>query len=373
MSPRKQFSGAYKARVALAALKEQKTTQVIASEYGVHPTQIAAWKKEALAVLAEGMQDKRRRRETDRQEQEAALHEQIGKLTMQVEWFKKNRCLPVRERRTMINQDDARMSVREQCRLLEVARSGVYYAPALAREVEVRQVLLDMQTRRPAYGTRKLRQLLVRAGYRVEIDLVRRMKKEMGLRAILPKPRLSMNGRPHRRFPYVLTDVVVRRPNQVWVTDITYVRLPSGFVYVVAINDLYSRYIVAWDLSTSLEAGFCVRTLEEALARHGVPEIFNSDQGVQFTSEEFVAVLERAGVRISMDGKGRVFDNILMERFWRTLKQEEVYQKRYESVMASREGIGAFVVFYNHDRLHAALEYRTPADVYGVTPNQEVA
>jgi putative transposase len=275
----------------------------------------------------------------------------------------------------MINQEDARMSVREQCRLLEVVRSGVYYAPAPApaREVAMRQALLDMQTRRPAYGTRKLRQLLVRAGYRVEIDLVRRMKKEMGLRAILPKPRLSMNGRPHRRFPYVLTDVVVRRPNQVWVTDITYVRLPSGFVYVVAINDLYSRYIVAWDLSTSLEAGFCVRTLEEALARHGVPEIFNSDQGVQFTSEEFVAVLERAGVRISMDGKGRVFDNILMERFWRTLKQEEVYQKRYESVMASREGIGAFVVFYNHDRLHAALEYRTPADVYGVTPNQEVA
>lgn len=195
----------------------------------------------------------------------------------------------------------------------------------------------------------------------------------MGLRAILPKPRLSMNGRPHRRFPYLLKDVVVTRPNQVWATDITYVRIPSGFVYVVAIIDLYSRYIVAWDLSTSLEAGFCVRTLEEALARHGAPEIFNSDQGVQFTSEEFVAVLERAGVRISMDGKGRVFDNILMERFWRTLKQEEVYQKRYESVMASREGIGAFVVFYNHDRLHAALEYRTPAEVYGITPNQEVA
>lgn len=275
----------------------------------------------------------------------------------------------------MIDRNDPEMSVREQCRLLVVARSGVYYelAPESARDGELRQALVEMQARQPAYGTRKIQNLLERAGYDVGIDMVRRMKKEMGLRAILPKPRLSMNGRPHRRFPYLLKGVVFTRPNQVWATDITYVRIPSGFVYVVAIIDLYSRYIVAWDLSTSLDAGFCVRTLEQAMARHGVPEIFNSDQGVQFTSEEFVAVLERAGVRISMDGKGRVFDNILMERFWRTLKQEEVYQKRYESVMAAREGIGAFMAFYNDERIHASLDYGTPAEVYEARAKQEAA
>lgn len=278
----------------------------------------------------------------------------------------------------MIDREDPEMSVREQCRLLSVARSGLYYEAAqeTAQGEELRHALLDLQVRLPSYGTRKLQALLARAGYHVGVDMVRRLKNEMGLRAVLPKPRLSMNGKAHRKFPYLLKGVVVTRPNQVWATDITYVRMPAGFVYVVAIIDLYSRYIVAWDISTSLEAGFCVRTLEEAMARHGVPEIFNSDQGVQFTSEEFLAVLECAKVRISMDGKGRVFDNILMERFWRTLKQEEVYLRRYESVGGAREGIAAFMVFYNEERIHASLDYRTPAEMYlagHARPAQEAA
>lgn len=278
----------------------------------------------------------------------------------------------------MIDRNDPEMSMREQCELVGVARSGLYYEAVTetAQERELRQALVDLQVRVPSYGTKKLRNLLVKAGYQVGVDKVRRMKKEMGLRAVQAKPRLSLNGQEHRKFPYLLKGVAVTRPNQVWATDITYVRIPAGFVYVVAIIDLYSRYIVAWDISTSLEAGFCVRTLEEAMAQHGVPEIFNSDQGCQFTSEEFLAVLERAKVRISMDGKGRVFDNILMERFWRTLKQEEVYLKRYENVAEAREGIAAFMVFYNGERIHASLDYRTPSEVYAdrnARPSQEAA
>ncbi len=266
----------------------------------------------------------------------------------------------------MIGWNDPEMSMREQCELVGVARSGLYYEAVAetAQERELRQALVDMQVRLPSYGTKKLRNLLMKAGYQVGVDKVRRMKKEMGLRAVQAKPRLSLNGQEHRKFPYLLKGVAVTRPNQVWATDITYVRIPAGFVYVVAIIDLYSRYIVAWDISTSLEAGFCVRTLEDAMARHGVPEIFNSDQGCQFTSEEFLAVLERAKVRISMDGKGRVFDNILIERFWRTLKQEEVYLKRYEDVAGAREGIAAFMTFYNEERIHTSLDYWTPSEVY---------
>lgn len=274
----------------------------------------------------------------------------------------------------MIDREDPEMSIREQCELAGLARSGLYYEPAplTAEDEELKQALLERQTRLPSAGTKKLRSMLVRAGYCVGVDMVRRLRKEMGLRAVMPKRRLSLNGKPHRKFPYLLKGVSVTRPNQVWATDITYIRIPAGYVYVVAIIDLYSRYIVAWDLSTNLAAGFCVKTLEAAIARYGAPEIFNSDQGCQFTSEEFLAVLERANVQISMDGKGRVFDNILIERFWRTLKQEEVYLMRYENVAEAREGVAAFMVLYNEERPHQSLDYRTPAEVYA-EPRQEVA
>jgi len=260
------------------------------------------------------------------------------------------------------------LSVRTQCELLGIARSGLYYEEAVASERAglLRELLLEEHLKAPVYGARKLAAAAQRMGYPVGRKLVGRLMKDLGIKAISSHRRVSLSGagKNRRRYPYLLHGLTITRPNHVWATDITYLRLSSGFVYLVALIDLHSRYIVGWTLSTSLDAVFCVETLERAMRQHGTPEIANMDQGCQFTSEEYLGALESAGVRISMDGKGRVFDNILIERFWRTVKYEEVYLRRYESVSEAREAIGAFIRFYNEQRLHQSLAYQTPAEVY---------
>jgi putative transposase len=224
--------------------------------------------------------------------------------------------------------------------------------------------LLDEQyTRTPFYGVRKMTRWLHELGYGADVKRVRRLLRKMGLEAVYPKPRLSQGGAEHRRFPYLLRGVAIERANQVWSTDITYIRLRQGFVYLVAILDWYSRYVLAWELSNTLDASFCVEALKRALER-GHPEIFNSDQGAQFTCEEFLGVLEDAGVRISMDGRGRVFDNIFVERLWRSVKYEEVYLHDYETVDDARTGLERYFPFYNDERFHEALDYRTPSAVH---------
>lgn len=224
--------------------------------------------------------------------------------------------------------------------------------------------LLDEQyTRTPFYGVLRMTHWLRRQGWRVNVKRVRRLLRRMGLAAIYPKPRLSVAMPGHRIYPYLLRDMKIRMPDQVWATDITYIRMRCGFVYLVAIMDWFSRYVLSWQISGTLEVAFCVAALEWALAL-GRPQIFNSDQGSQFTSESFTGRLQRQGVLISMDGRGRVLDNIFVERLWRTLKYEEVYLKDYGDVAEAVENLGAYFQFYNHERLHQALNYRTPADVY---------
>ena len=200
-------------------------------------------------------------------------------------------------------------------------------------------------------------------GYTADVKRVRRLLREMGIEAIYPKPRLSLGGPEHRKFPYLLSGVPIQRVNQVWSTDITYIRLRQGFVYLVAIMDWYSRYVLAWRLSNTLDASFCVEALKDAL-RRGCPEIFNMDQGAQFTCEDFLGVLEGGGIQISMDGRGRVFDNIFIERLWRTVKYEEVYLGDYETVSDAEDGLGRYFPFYNGERMHQSLDYRTPAAVH---------
>jgi putative transposase len=204
-------------------------------------------------------------------------------------------------------------------------------------------------------------------GYGVGPKRVRRLLRALGLMAVYAKPHLSLNPLEHRRFPYLLTGVAIVRPNQVWSTDITYIRLREGFVYLAAILDWYSRYVLAWELSISLEVGFCLAALERALASQR-PEIFNTDQGVQFTSTQFQAPLVSAQVRLSMDGRGRVFDNIFVERLWRSVKYEEVYLKDYQNVPEARNGLRHYFQFYNQQRLHQALDYRTPQNVHFGAP-----
>jgi putative transposase len=251
--------------------------------------------------------------------------------------------------------------------LLGLGRSSYYYELAQESEENLRlmQLIDEQYTQTPFYGIPRMTAWLkdLDLGFAVNHKRVQRLMRLMGLEAVYPKPKLSQSNQEHQIYPYLLRDVTIIRPNQVWSTDITYIRLVHGFVYLVAIMDWYSRYVLSWEISNSLEASFCLEALEKALAI-GTPEIFNSDQGVQFTSQDFTGRLEAAGISISMDGRGRVFDNIFIERLWRSLKYEDIYLKDYDSAVAVVEGLGRYFPFYNSERLHQGLGYRTPEVVY---------
>ena len=267
--------------------------------------------------------------------------------------------------RALIETGHAQLSVRRQCGLLGLNRASFYYEAATETEDNLRLMrLLDAEyTRHPFYGSRKLTRWLRDQGEEVNRKRVQRLLRVMGLEAIYPKPRLSQGGKGHRVFPYLLRGLTVARPDQVWSTDITYVPLTTGFMYLAAILDWYSRYVIAWRLSNTLDSSFCLEMLEEAL-RQGRPEIFNTDQGVQFTAQAFTGRLEAAGVQVSMDGRGRCLDNVFVERLWRTVKYEDIYLYRYEGVQELQRGLQRYFPFYNEERLHQSLDYRTPAAVY---------
>jgi putative transposase len=256
-------------------------------------------------------------------------------------------------------------SIRRQCELIGLSRTALYYKPQGERveNFELMRLLDEQYTRTPFYGVERMTAWLRGQGYEINRKRVRRLLRTMGLEAVYPKPRLSDPQAGHRIYPYLLRDVEVDRVNQVWSTDITYIRLWQGFVYLVAVMDWYSRYVLAWEVSVSLESSFCVSTLDWAL-RQSQPEIFNSDQGSQFTSEVFTERLRERGIHISMDGRGRALDNIFVERLWRSVKYEEVYLKDYRSVMEAIQGLRAYFEFYNSERLHQSLNYQTPEAVY---------
>jgi putative transposase len=267
-------------------------------------------------------------------------------------------------RRQAINRR-LKISIKCQCSLLKVNRSSFYYQPVGISELELTLMkLIDQKyLETPFYGSRKMTEELKREGYPVNRKRIRRLMQIMGLQAIYRRPRTSLAGRGHKIYPYLLKGLKTERPNQVWAADITYIPMEKGFLYLVAIIDLYSRYVLSWRLSNSLETGFCVEALKEALQK-GTPEIFNTDQGCQFTADEFVTILTGRGIRVSMDSVGRYLDNIFVERFWRTLKYEEVYLKAYQDGLAARSEIGKYIRFYNTKRPHQALGYKTPAEEY---------
>lgn len=266
----------------------------------------------------------------------------------------------------MIERAGCRLSIRVQCELLGLNRSMVYYQPCELNESDgtVMRLMDEQYTRMPYYGVERMTAWLRRLGLRIGHNRVRRLLRRMGLEAVYPQPRLSRPGGPdHRLWPYLLRGLTIDRPNQVWAADITYIRLWRGFVYLVAVMDWYSRYVLSWALSVTLDAWFCVEALRQAL-RLGRPQIFNTDQGSQFTGEAFTEILQEAGIAISMDGRGRVFDNIFVERLWRSVKYEEVYLKEYGVVDEARWALGDYFALYNGERLHQSLGYRTPAEVH---------
>jgi putative transposase len=249
--------------------------------------------------------------------------------------------------------------------LLGLNRSSLYYETVseTAENLRLMRHIDAEYTAHPFYGSRKRTRWLVQQGEVVNRKRVQRLMRLMGLEAIYPKPRLSQAGQGHRVFPYLLRNVRIERRDQVWSTDITYIPLPAGFIYLAAVLDWYSRYVLAWRLSNTLDGKFCLDMLEEALSR-GKPQVFNTDQGSQFTAAAWTSRLQSAGVAVSMDGRGRCLDNVFVERLWRTVKYENVYPRGYETVRQLQEGLEAYFVFYNTERFHQALDYQTPVEVY---------
>src|SRR6266849_286448 len=270
------------------------------------------------------------------------------------------------ERLALIGRHDPALPVTRQCGLMTVSRASVYRPPAPASDEDLAiMVLIDRQyLDRPYYGSRLMAAWLATQGHPVNRKRVQRLMRLIGLVAIYQRPNTSKPAPENKVYPYLLGGLRIERANQVWCADITYIPMPRGFLYLVAIMDWHSRAVLAWQLSNTLGADFCVEALEEALAHYGNPEIFNTDQGCQFTSSEYTGVLERCGITISMDGKGRCMDNIFIERLWRSLKYEEVYLHGYASVAEATAGIGNWFRFYNEERQHQSLGYRTPQQTY---------
>jgi len=272
----------------------------------------------------------------------------------------------------MVNRQHPSLSIVRQCRLLDISRSGLYYQPkGISEEDLTLMKLIDRQyLATPFYGARKIAAWLKSQGQWVNRKRVRRLMRVMGLKAIYRRPKTSQPTAGHKIYPYLLGGLKITRPNQVWAADITYIPMARGFLYLVDIIDWSSRYVLSWRLSNTLDSGFCVEALEEAL-RKSKPEIFNTDQGTQFTSEAFTGLLKQHGIKISMDGKGSYNDNLFIERLWRSVKYEEVYLKAYQDGREARISLGNYFRFYNTERPHQTHGYRTPAEVYTSTPVED--
>ncbi len=264
----------------------------------------------------------------------------------------------------MIEKEHLDFSLTEQCDLLEISRSGTYYKPKVCEKDLLLMKAIDRQyTKTPFYGARRMSAQFQQMGYFVGRKKMRTLMAKMGLQAIYPKPKLSTPNAEHKKYPYLLRGKSIDYVDQVWSTDITYIPLNHGFGYLIAIMDWYSRYVLDWELSNCLDVTFCLEALERCLSRKS-PEIFNTDQGAQFTSNAFVEKLEKHAIQVSMDGRGRALDNIFVERLWRSVKYEDVYIRNYSSLKEAREGLKEYFKFYNCERLHQSLEYQTPLEIY---------
>jgi putative transposase len=263
-------------------------------------------------------------------------------------------------------EPETTVSIRKQCELLNISRSGLYYEPVATsgEDLDLMRRIDELHLKWPHLGSRKLARELGKQGLRVNRKHVQRLMRRMEIVAAAPQPDTSKPAPEHPVYPYLLRKLEISRVNQVWATDITYIPLDRGFAYLVAIIDWHSRRVLSWRLSNTLDSSFCVEALQDAMARFGKPEIFNTDQGAQFTAEAFTCVLRTAGVRISMDGRGRCLDNVFVERLWRSLKYEEVYLHAYRDLIEARAGIGRYFDYYNYDRDHQALGYQTPDAFY---------
>nr|WP_253578643.1 IS3-like element ISRj2 family transposase [Bradyrhizobium japonicum] len=361
---RRTHSPAFKAKVALAAVKGDKTLAELAQLFDVHPNQITIWKNQLLEGAAGVFGHDKTSAETPVDLK--ALHAKIGELALENDFLSPARSQggPA-ERKAMIDRGHD-LSIVRQAKVLKLARSTVYYEPrpVSAEDLALMRRLDELHLDYPFAGARMLRSLLRREGVYAGRRHIATLMKRMGIEAVYRRPNTSKPAPGHKIYPYLLRGLKIERPDHAWAMDITYIPMRRGFVYLAAVVDVFSRRVLAHRVSITMEAAFCVQAVQEALAKHGRPEIFNTDQGSQFTSLEFTDVLLDAKIAISMDGKGAWRDNVFVERLWRTVKYEEVYLRAYDSVSEARASIAKYLAFYNQGRPHSSLDGRTPDEAY---------
>jgi putative transposase len=378
---KKSYSAEFKTKVVLELLREEDPASTIAARYGITVQTLNQWKKKFLqnASLAFDMSrtTKEYREKIENLEKEnEALAKTLGKTTVERDWaVGKLKSLDLSSKRGLVDSKLNNLSLTRQCQLLGMNRSTFYYRPmAMSKyDLQIIRRIDEIYTDTSTYGYRKIHAQLRYEGWHIGHNKVHRLMRTMGIAAIYPgkKKTTSIKAAEHRIYPYALTpfkndegQVIVEHANQVWSGDITYIPVKGGFMYLAAIIDWYSKALLAWKLSNTMDVSLTTDVLQEAIAKYGAPEIFNSDQGSQYTAKEHIGVLEKHGITISMNGKGRSIDNIAIERFFRTLKYEEIYIKEYDDIKELKTEIKRFITFYNHNRLHASLNYNKPMNVY---------
>nr|WP_227538428.1 IS3 family transposase [Tritonibacter mobilis] len=365
MAKRRNFTDQFKAKVALEALRGDKTVQEIAAKHQLHPNQVSTWKRQAIEGMADVFSGGKQSGPTEAEVKE--LHAKIGRLAVENDFLSEGaQKVSPAKKRSMVQRDHPKLSISQQCKLVSLSRSAFYYTPVGidADTLEMMKEIDRVFTKYPFFGSRQIAAYLRREGTVVGRHRVRRLMAKMGLEAIYKRPRTSQRHPQHPVYPYLLRKMQIDRPNQVWCADITFVPVKNGFLYLVAIMDWATRKVLSWRLSNTMHADFCVEALKEAMAKHGPPEIMNTDQGSQFTGSAWITTLTEVGVRISMDGRGRYLDNIFIERLWRSLKQEAIYLEEITDGFQARRVVKNWMAFYNTRRPHSALDRQTPDDAY---------
>jgi len=378
---RKSYSADFKAKLVLEVLEDEKTINEIASKYEVLPVSLKNWKKQFLENMSLAfdkstvVKEYKDEIETLKKDKDT-LAKKVGNLTIEKDFLVEKLVSlgSSKERKALLNTK-LNLSLNQQCKLLKIHKSSLYYEAkkpfSTGKEIKLLDAINTIYSDFPSYGYRRLTKQLQLDGYNIGKKLVKKAMKYMGIEAIYPKPKTTTANKEHYKYPYLLKDfrndagqIIIDRANKVWSTDITYIKLEKGFVYLAAIIDWHSKKILSWKLSNTMDVSLTTSVLKEALVLYPKPEIFNTDQGSQYTAKAHIDILKKHHIQISMDGKGRATDNICIERFWRSIKYEEIYLNEYKNIKVLRKAIEKYMIMYNSKRLHSAIDYKTPNEVY---------
>ena len=378
---RKSYSADFKAKLVLEVLEGEKTINEIASKYEIVPKNLVNWKKQFLENMSLAFDKsavvKEYKEEIDElKKSKDSIAKKLGETIVEKDFLEgKLVSLASSKERKMLLDTKLNMSLNQQCKLLQINKSSLYYQPikpfSKEGEIKLLDAINNIYSNFPSYGYRRITKQLQREGYTVGKKLVKKAMKYIGIEALYPKPKTTIGNKEHYKYEYLLKafrnhagQVVINKANRVWSTDITYIKLETGFVYLAAIIDWHSKKILSWKLSNTMDNSFVTSVLKEALTLYPKPEIFNTDQGSQYTSKTHTDILKKHNIKISMDGKGRATDNICIERFWRTIKYEEIYLNEYKNMKILKRAIEKYMNAYNQKRLHSAIDYKTPNEVY---------